>query len=75
MKKLIVVLALMAEGLLAYSQSITNPSFEDGTNGWTVNKMKQQANDGMSSFKAGSTYVERWTAAPGLLGSASVNRA
>ncbi len=74
MKKLIVVLALMAEGLLAYSQSITNPSFEDGTNGWTVNKMQQQTNNGMSSFKAGSTYVERWTAAPGLLGSASVKQ-
>lgn len=74
MQKLFFILAFMAGGLYAYGQSITNPSFEDGTNGWTVNKMQLQGNDGMSSYKAGNTYVERWTAAPGLLGCASVKQ-
>ena len=56
------------------AQSITNASFEDGTNGWTVSKMQLQTNDGMSSYKAGDTYLERWIAAPGLLGCASVKQ-
>ena len=56
------------------AQSITNASFEDGTNGWTVTKMQLQTNDGMSSYKAGDTYLERWIAAPGLLGCASVKQ-
>lgn len=75
MKKLFFVLTLVIVGVLnTYGQSIVNPSFEDGTNGWTVNKMQLQGNDGMSSYKAGNTYVERWTAAPGLLGCASVKQ-
>ena len=57
-----------------YAQTITNASFEDGTNGWTVSKMQLQTNDGMSSYKAGNTYLERWIAAPGLLGAASVKQ-
>ena len=56
------------------AQSITNSSFEDGTNGWTVNKMQLQTNDGMSGYKNSNTYIERWLAAPGLLGSASVKQ-
>ena len=56
------------------AQSITNASFEDGTNGWTVTKMQIQGNDGMSSYKAGNNYIERWIAAPGLLGYASVKQ-
>ncbi|MBR5061890.1 MAG: dockerin type I repeat-containing protein [Prevotella sp.] len=74
MKKLFIVLTLLIGGLSAYGQSITNPSFEDGTNGWTVSKMQLQTNDGMSSYRAGNTYIERWIAAPGLLGSASAKQ-
>lgn len=64
----------VASQMTVLAQSITNPSFEDGTNGWTVNKMQLQGNDGMSSYKAGNTYIERWIAAPGLLGCASVKQ-
>ena len=59
---------------IADAQSINNPSFEDGFTGWTVAKMQLQTNDGLSLYKAGDTYVERWMAAPGLLGSASVKQ-
>ena len=64
----------VASQMTIMAQSITNPSFEDGTNGWTVNKMQLQTNDGMSSYKAGNTYIERWIAAPSLLGCASVKQ-
>ena len=60
--------------LQVYGQSITNPSFEDGTNGWTVTKMQLQTNDGMAGYKAGNTYAERWISAPGLVGHASVTQ-
>ena len=74
MKKLLIILALITGGIYAFGQSITNPSFEDGTNGWSVFKMQLQTNDGMSTYKAGDTYIERWIAAPGLLGCASVKQ-
>ena len=65
---------LMAGHADVLAQSITNPSFEDGTNGWTVEKMQLQTNDGMSTYKNSNTYLERWIAAPGLLGYASVKQ-
>lgn len=72
MIRLLFLLVMAISALSVSGQTITNPSFEDGTNGWTVKKMQLQTNDGMSSYKAGNTYMERWIAAPGLLGSASV---
>ncbi len=36
--------------------------------------MQLQGNDGLSSYKAGNTYIERWIAAPNLLGYASVKQ-
>ena len=79
MKKISLCLVALALCLVTRGQSdvtdkITNPSFEDGTNGWTVTKMQLQGNDGMSSYKAGNTYIERWIAAPGLLGCASTKQ-
>ncbi len=74
MKRLLFLTALAISSLHVSSQSIINPSFEDGTNGWTVTKMQLQTNDGMSSYKAGNTCVERWIAAPGLLGHAAVKQ-
>ena len=56
---------------VAQTITITNPSFENGTTGWTVARMQSQTNDGMSTLKDGSTYLERWIAAPGLVGTAS----
>ena len=56
------------------AQSITNPSFENRTEGWTVNGMQLQTNNEWSSYKSGDTYMERWTATPGLVGTASVKQ-
>ena len=74
MRKYLMLVVAMVMTSSIYAQSITNASFEDGTNGWTVNKMQLQTNDGMSTYKAGNTYIERWIAAPGLLGTASVKQ-
>ena len=71
---MVLALGLMARGQVSVTNQITNPSFEDGANGWTVSKMQLQGNDGMSSYKAGSTYVERWTASTNILGYASVKQ-
>ncbi len=68
------MLLLLLGNIYASAQSITNGSFEDGTNGWTVNKMVIQTNDGMSTYKDGTKYLERWIAAPGLVGSGSVKQ-
>ena len=67
-------LCLVARGQSDVTDKITNPSFEDGSNGWTITKMQLQGNDGMSSYKAGNTYIERWISAPGLLGCASTKQ-
>ena len=50
---------------------ITNPSFEDGTEGWTVNGIVAQGNSSFS-LKAGSTYVERWVSKGSKVGDGSV---
>jgi len=48
---------------------ITNPSFEQGTDGWEHQDMNAQSND-VFSIKAGNTYMERWTGRGGAVGSA-----
>jgi len=48
---------------------ITNPSFEKGTEGWTVTNLVSQTNTSFT-FKAGTTYYEKWVSS-GSAGSAS----
>ena len=62
------LLSLIAQGQTDVTSKITNPSFEDGTTGWTMSKMWTQGNDAISTYKAGNTYVERWMPSPGLIG-------
>ncbi len=45
---------------------ITNPSFENGTTGWTNNGMATQTNTSFGSSKNGNTYVEKWVSSPPL---------
>lgn len=52
---------------------ITNPSFEDGFNGWTQAGLQTQTNSDFPE-KAGGTYVEKWTATGNSVGSASVKQ-
>ena len=47
MKRFLVLLMTAVSALGVAGQTITNASFEDGTNGWTVSKMQLQTNDGM----------------------------
>lgn len=42
------------------TSSIVNPSFENGTKGWTSQDMGTQGNNAFT-LKAGNTYAERWT--------------
>lgn len=46
---------------------ITNPSFEDGLNGWTNNGMQTQTNNEFTGKNGTTTYCEKWTAAPNTL--------
>ena len=52
---------------------ITNPSFEDGTNGWITSNVKTQTNSEFTK-KAGYVYVEKWVEKPGAAGDASVSQ-
>ena len=47
---------------------ITNPSFEQGTDGWEHKGMNTQGNS-VFSIKDGNTYMERWTGRGGAVGS------
>ena len=54
-----------------YTSWITNPSFEDGTEGWTVDGMGTQGNSSFS-LKAGNIYMERWVSKGSKVGDGSV---
>ena len=59
------------ENPLDWTNLITNPSFEDATEGWAVNGMGTQGNS-VFSIKAGSTYLERWVSKGSKVGDGSV---
>ena len=46
---------------------LTNPSFEDGTSGWTVKGMSTQSNN-VFSQKEGTYYLEAWTSIGNKIG-------
>lgn len=48
---------------------ITNPSFENGTNGWISENLSHQGNASFTK-KSGSYYVEKWTASGSTVGDA-----
>ena len=52
---------------------IVNPSFEDGTTGWTVRNMATQ-NNTVFSRKRGTYYLESWVDRGNNLGDASVSQ-
>ena len=59
------------ENPIDWTNLITNPSFEDGTDGWKIDGMGTQGNTAFS-LKAGSTYLERWTGKGNKVGDGSV---
>jgi len=52
-----------------YTSYIINPSFENGTEGWTITSLQSQGNDSFEK-KAGSKYMEKWTGKGNPVGSA-----
>ncbi|MBP5771305.1 MAG: hypothetical protein J6W75_08085 [Bacteroidaceae bacterium] len=53
------------------TKNIKNPSFENGTNNWTVAGMQQQTNNSFTG-KAGNVYLEKWVSKGNWAGDASV---
>ncbi len=56
-----------------YTSYIQNPSFEDGTTGWTVKNMATQGNT-VFSIKQGNNYIESWVSIGNQIGEASVTQ-
>lgn len=52
---------------------ITNPSFEQGTDGWNHQGMNAQSNN-VFSIKEGNTYMERWTGRGGAVGNGKLSQ-
>lgn len=62
-----------------YTNFIINPSFENGTDGWTVSNMKLQSNSAFKTndgkaLKDGNTYMEKWIDKGKAVGAASVSQ-
>ena len=60
------------ENPLDKTEYITNPNFENSTNGWTVESLVTQTNNSFTK-KSGGTYLEKWTGS-GSVGSGSVKQ-
>ena len=72
------VLAMFLYAVTASAQTdctslITNPSFEQGTDGWEHQGMGAQGND-VFNIKDGNTYMERWTGRGGAVGSGRLSQ-
>lgn len=52
---------------------IVNPSFESGSDGWTVNDLQSQSNNSFKK-KHGGKYMEKWTGSGSTVGSASATQ-
>ena len=52
---------------------ITNPSFENSTNGWTCENLGSQSNSSFTK-KSGSYYIEKWTSQGNTVGDAMVKQ-
>lgn len=67
-------LVAFAMGSVSVSaQTIENPSFENGTKGWTIDGLVTQGNAEFKQ-KAGSTYVEKWVSKGNAVGNASARQ-
>lgn len=53
---------------------IKNPSFEQGTDNWTVTNMNVQSSNNYFKKLSGKSYLEKWTDVGGAVGSASVTQ-
>ena len=61
------------ENPLDVTELVSNPSFENGFNGWTQDGLQTQTNTSFAR-KAGTTYVEKWVGQGTKVGDASVTQ-
>lgn len=78
MKFMVFVAATLFTALTTTAQtdmtsSITNPSFEQGTEGWTLNDLNAQGNNAFT-LKSGNTYLEKWVSGDGPVGAAQLSQ-
>jgi len=78
MKKLLLTNILMLLAFCAKAQSvtdrtsyITNPNFENGTNGWVCENLQSQGNSSFTK-KSGSLYMEKWVQTGNYVGNGSI---
>ena len=67
------VLAATASAQTDCTSLITNPSFEEGLDGWEHKSLGTQDNS-IFSIKSGNIYLEKWTGRGSAVGSASVSQ-
>jgi len=77
MKKIFSLVALSLTCVMLSAQDatqyITNPSLEEGFDGWTNNSLASQSNNSFA-MKAGNMYAEKWVAKGSQVGSASLKQ-
>lgn len=61
------------ENPLDATEYLVNPSFEDGTKGWTIDGLVSQTNSSFTK-KNGSTYMEKWVGQGNKVGNASITQ-
>lgn len=67
------VLFLCLSATTAWGQTVLNPSFENGFDGWENQGMQLQGNS-VFSIKAGNTYAEKWKEKGSAVGDAKVSQ-
>ena len=55
----VLTLTLSAQTQQDMTNYISNPSFENGTDGWTLSGVKRQDNTAFTK-KSGKYYIEKW---------------
>ncbi len=71
-KSLLLLLTLMVSALKAQTNvELTNPSFEDGTDGWSVTKMTRQSNANFTK-KVGDYYMQSFKSRGSKIDNANV---
>lgn len=79
MKRIVLTHLILLLAIVAYGQEtdkteyIVNPSFENSTNGWSVDGLGRQNNTSFS-LKAGTYYMEKWTSSGNSVGNGYVKQ-
>lgn len=76
MKKSLLTFLFAFVALIIHAQTnvtLSNPSFEEGTDGWTTYKMLRNTNDDFSK-KVGDAYARAWVARGSKIANASVKQ-